>query len=160
MHLQRVRRQLNYPRFFFRVYRVNWEESVGEIEKQSFDDIASGNGSTPTGTRSTDSIQEEREQYLIVYAIILIVGTILYIGRSVSYFKMCLRISINMHDMLFRGISRVRMIFFNRNPSGRILNRFARDINNIDSLLPGVLYDSVDVSVVYRFFVVRISGDF
>lgn len=113
------------------------------------------NGSSSTA-RSDESIEEERSQYLIVYTIILIAGTILYVSRSVSFFRMCLRISINMHDMLFRGISRARMIFFNKNPSGRILNRFARDINNIDSLLPNILLDVFDVGYILHLFKVSL----
>lgn len=66
---------------------------------------------------------------------------------------MCLQISINLHDMIFRGISRAKMIFFNNNPSGRILNRFARDINNVDTLLPNILFDVCDVSTYLRFYI-------
>lgn len=60
---------------------------------------------------------------------------------------MCIRISMNLHDMMFRGISRAKMIFFNNNPSGRTLNRFARDIDSVDSLLPTIIVDVLDVSI-------------
>lgn len=89
---------------------------------------------------------EKREKFMMTYAIIMVVGTCVYLYRSFSFFRLCLRVSINMHDKLFRGITRARMIFFNNNPSGRILNRFARDISNVDSLLPVVLIDVIDVS--------------
>lgn len=55
--------------------------------------------------------------------------------------------------MIFRGISRAKMIFFNNNPSGRILNRFARDINNVDTLLPNVMFDVCDVSAFLNHFI-------
>lgn len=119
------------------------------MERQSFDDLMPVNGSSEAPATTIDAIQDERERYLMIYAVILLAAILLYIARSVSYFKMCLRTSINLHDMLFRAITRVRMLFFNRNPSGRILNRFARDINGIDSLLPNILHDSVDVSVMF-----------
>lgn len=51
--------------------------------------------------------------------------------------------------MMFRAISRAKMIFFNMNPSGRILNRFTRDISNVDTLLPIVLVDVIDVSMLF-----------
>lgn len=92
------------------------------------------------------AIAMKRERFMLTYAIIMVVGTCVYIYRSFSFFRLCLRVSINMHDNLFRGITRARMIFFNNNPSGRILNRFARDISNVDSLLPVVLIDVIDVS--------------
>lgn len=144
--------------FPFTLDRVNFEESVVEVERVIDDGISVPvNDSSTTVIRSRESIEDERQQYIIVYAIILLVGTIFFISRSVSFFKMCLRISINMHDMLFRGISRARMIFFNRNPSGRILNRFARDINSIDSLLPNILLDVVDVG--FSLFCVKNVSD-
>ncbi|XP_037050747.1 multidrug resistance-associated protein 4-like isoform X2 [Bradysia coprophila] len=86
-------------------------------------------------------VKVERERLLLIYTIIMVLGTICVVCRSFSSFRMCLRISINLHDMIFRGISRAKMAFFHNNPSGRILNRFARDINNIDSLLPSIMID-------------------
>lgn len=100
-----------------------------------------------SSTNDSESITHERQVYLIIYTCIMVVGAVCYLCRSFSFFRMCLRISINLHDMIFRGISRAKMIFFNNNPSGRILNRFARDINNVDSLLPNIMVDVLDVSV-------------
>lgn len=109
--------------------------------------------SAANDSNATETIDEEaaiiakREKFMLMYAIIMVAGTCVYIYRSFSFFRLCLRVSINMHDKLFRGITRARMIFFNNNPSGRILNRFSRDISNVDSLLPVVLIDVIDVSV-------------
>lgn len=103
-----------------------------------------------SSTNDSEAITHERQVYLIIYTCIMVVGAVCYLCRSFSFFRMCLRISINLHDMIFRGISRAKMIFFNNNPSGRILNRFARDINNVDSLLPNIMVDVLDVSVVLQ----------
>lgn len=108
-----------------------------------------------TETHSDDSsgtVKAEREQLLIVYTSIIVLGTICVVCRSFSSFRMCLRISINLHDMIFRGITRAKMIFFHNNPSGRILNRFARDINNIDSLLPSIMIDVLHVIYPNSFY--------
>lgn len=94
----------------------------------------------------------DREDFMIVYTSIIFVGTCIYVFRSFAFFRMCLRISINMHDSLFRGITGARMIFFNNNPSGRILNRFSKDIGNVDALLPAVMLDVIDVSPFYARF--------
>lgn len=105
------------------------------------------NATAPTILSATDEA-EKREWFMMTYAVIMAVGTIVYLYRSFAFFKLCLRVSINLHDKLFRGITRAKMLFYNTNPSGRILNRFARDINNVDSLLPMVLIDCIDVSII------------
>lgn len=140
------------PNKFFVISRVDWEESV--MKMNSSDSL---NGpiikkiDVPFAVNSSinnnsESVTHERETFLIIYTCIMVIGTVCFLCRSFSFFRMCLRISINLHDMIFRGISRAKMIFFNNNPSGRILNRFARDINNIDSLLPNIMVDVLDVS--------------
>ncbi len=121
-------------------YRINWEEKH-----------AKSNGtSTPLptteNTSNSNSIMEKREFYLIIYSGIVALGIITSLSRSFSFYRMCLRISINLHDMIFRGVTRATMLFFNNNPSGRIINRFARDIGNVDSILPKALYEVSDVS--------------
>lgn len=99
----------------------------------------------------SNSLRLNREYFLIIYTCIMGVGTVCYTIRSFAFFRMCLKISINLHDLIFRGISRAKMIFFNNNPSGRILNRFSGDINNIDSLLPSIMGDVLDVSQFFYY---------
>lgn len=53
---------------------------------------------------------------------------------------------MNLHDMLFRGVTRATMWFFNQNSTGRILNRFSKDIGTIDSNLPVVIVDCLQVN--------------
>lgn len=96
---------------------------------------------------ANDNIEQRRELYLIIYSCIIIYGIFAYLGRSFTFYRMCLRISINLHDMLFRGVTRAKMLFFNNNPSGRILNRFARDIYHIDSVLPENIFEVIEVSI-------------
>lgn len=100
-----------------------------------------------TSTDELATISQKRERFLIIYACIMLLGTFCYLSRSFSFYRMCFRISIILHDMIFRGVTRARMIFFNNNQSGRILNRFARDINSIDSMLPNMMVDVFDVSL-------------
>lgn len=131
------------------IFRVNWEESVAaSIE---IDSIVTSNLTTdsPFETRltsQTNSVNEKRASMITLYISMMIFGTVCYLFRSFSFFNVCLRISINLHDMIFRSITRAKMIFFNNNPSGRILNRFAKDINNVDSLLPNNMFEVFDVS--------------
>lgn len=57
--------------------------------------------------------------------------------------------------MLYEGVVRAKMLFFHKNSSGRILNRFSKDIGSIDNFLPVVLVDTLIVSLI--FFVVFVK---
>jgi len=86
-----------------------------------------------------------RQELVLFYAIILSATLIVYLMRTFGYFRMCLRISLHLHDRLFRGITRATMYFFNTNSSGRILNRFSKDIRTVDTDLPRTLLDCISV---------------
>lgn len=73
---------------------------------------------------------------VVVYAII-IGGLILSsMARTVAFFVMCMRASVNLHNRMFSCIIRAPIRFFDMNPIGRIQNRFAKDLGTIDDLLP------------------------
>ena len=42
---------------------------------------------------------------------------------------------------MYRGVTRATMYFFGTNPTGRILNRFAKDVGQVDEKLPSVAID-------------------
>lgn len=39
------------------------------------------------------------------------------------------------------------MSFFHSNPSGRVLNRFSKDMGSVDELLPQAMLDCVQVKI-------------
>lgn len=125
------------------MYRVNWEEKIATIHSAQVK-----NESVSIADQADDYTSEEltRHQYILMYSILMGVATYVYIHRTFAFFAMCLRASINLHDKIFRGITRATMFFFNNNPSGRILNRFSKDISSIDTILPPALIDCLAVS--------------
>lgn len=76
----------------------------------------------------------------------MVVAVIAYLIRTFGFLELCLRVSKNLHTQLVNGIIRANMYFFYCNPSGRILNRCTKDINNVDIGLPEVFLDIMDVS--------------
>lgn len=127
--------------YYFSSSRINWEE------KQLT--LTSENGSE---FLRSDYFTNGQKRLMIIYTCIIITGTFCYTIRSFAFFRMCLKISINLHDMIFRGVTRTKMRFFQNNPSGRILNRFARDINAVDSILPHTFHDVFEVSYQVFFY--------
>ena len=75
------------------------------------------------------------------YAIIilsLIFSTTMY---SMTFFAICMKASRNLHNAMFHKLIRAESRFFDTHPSGRILNRFSKDIGSIDEVLPMTLFE-------------------
>ncbi|XP_046392253.1 probable multidrug resistance-associated protein lethal(2)03659 [Ischnura elegans] len=68
--------------------------------------------------------------------------------RSFLYYITCMRCSSNLHDSMFKALVRAPMHFFDANPSGRILNRFSKDMGSIDEFLPKAILDSTQILMV------------
>ncbi|XP_055381149.1 probable multidrug resistance-associated protein lethal(2)03659 [Condylostylus longicornis] len=121
---------------------VIWEEEVAKngstVEKFTFDIVGEGFGKNGT---EADQVEKERINLVIIYSGLLCATLILFITRTFGFFFMCLRISLKLHDKLFMGVTRATMYFFNMNPSGRILNRFSKDMSAVDTTLPMSLID-------------------
>ncbi|XP_043465525.1 ATP-binding cassette sub-family C member 4-like [Leptopilina heterotoma] len=89
-------------------------------------------------------------QKVYIYVYIGIVSSIFVIGftRSYAFYRLCMRASQRLHDMVFSALIRTGMRFFDTNPSGRILNRFSKDLGGIDELLPKSLLDAGQVTML------------
>lgn len=59
-----------------------------------------------------------------------------------------MRSSKVLHDRMFASILHAPMRFFDLNPSGRILNRFSKDMGAIDEVLPRMMMDAIQILLV------------
>ena len=50
-----------------------------------------------------------------------------------------LRAAKRLHDTMLHSILRAPMVFFHTNPTGRIINRFAKDLGDIDRNVAGLM---------------------
>ncbi|XP_017087305.2 probable multidrug resistance-associated protein lethal(2)03659 [Drosophila bipectinata] len=112
------------------------------------------------GYNSLDEYEATRTRMVIYYSVLLLFTLALFLLRTFGFFFMCLRISLKLHDQLYHGIIRAWMYFFNANPSGRVLNRFSSDIQNVDVTLPQAMMDSLQflVDVVAVLVIVAIAN--
>jgi ATP-binding cassette subfamily C (CFTR/MRP) protein 4 len=102
------------------------------------------------GTNKSATIMDESkilpvEQYVYIYTLIVVAVFVLGITRSFAFYKVCMRCSQRLHDLVFEALIRASMRFFDTNPSGRILNRFSKDMGAIDELLPKAILDSAQI---------------
>ncbi len=56
-----------------------------------------------------------------------------------------MKASTHLHNLMYQGVTRATMYFFNTNPSGRILNRFSKDMGQVDEILPSVMIDVIQI---------------
>ncbi|XP_076254946.1 putative multidrug resistance-associated protein lethal(2)03659 isoform X2 [Rhynchophorus ferrugineus] len=81
--------------------------------------------------------------YISFYSAIIVIVIIFSLGRSMLFFNFCIQASRKLHNGMFDKIVYAKMRFFNTNPSGRILNRFSKDMNQVDEILPITMIDTI-----------------
>ncbi|XP_053600748.1 uncharacterized protein LOC128669719 [Plodia interpunctella] len=77
--------------------------------------------------------------------------------RIVTFVSATIRASQNLHNSVFKNIINAVMRFFDTNPSGRILNRFSKDLGAVDELLPRSLLETLQ-SYLYMISVLTLNA--
>eukprot|EP00903_Cladosiphon_okamuranus_P012646 g11831.t1 len=74
--------------------------------------------------------------YQYVYAGLCVGLVSMYLVRALLFATQAVKSSRHLHDVLTRGVMRAPVSFFDTTPIGRVLNRFTKDMDSIDLLLP------------------------
>lgn len=127
-----------------------WLKEWVNIEEANSAAISVQKNITAYGGNATDVIFNElssnhlhltREQCLYMYGALIAVCILFTWNKLVVFYNTCISASVALHDHMFRGVTSAPMWFFHHNPSGRILNRFSKDMGQVDTLLPVALVD-------------------
>ncbi|CAK1600132.1 unnamed protein product [Parnassius mnemosyne] len=86
-----------------------------------------------------------RNHYVVIFGILTVATVAVALFRAFLFFSLCMKSSIKLHDQMFDCISQSPMSFFHANPSGRILNRFSKDMGSVDELLPQAMLDCFQI---------------
>lgn len=79
----------------------------------------------------------EAIRFILIYAILGLTTSLLTLARGVLFWAFLgLRGGKIIHEKMARRLMKVPMLFFERTPVGRIMNRFSNDVNKIDDALP------------------------
>ncbi|KZC06945.1 Multidrug resistance-associated protein 4 [Dufourea novaeangliae] len=98
-----------------------------------------------------------RELCIYLFSALTVFTIVITLTRSFTFFIACMKASIRLHDRMFQCISRATMRFFNTNTSGRVLNRFSKDMGAIDEMLPTALIDCIQIGLSLLGIIVVVS---
>ncbi|XP_071353064.1 ATP-binding cassette sub-family C member 5 isoform X3 [Trachinotus anak] len=100
----------------------------------------SGNTTVTQGNDSAVSFSMKdnpmMQHYAAIYASSMGVMLLFKLIRGIAFVKGTLRASSKLHNQLFHKILRCPMKFFDTMPTGQILNRFSKDMDEVDTRLP------------------------
>ncbi|KAG2688836.1 hypothetical protein I3760_09G112600 [Carya illinoinensis] len=83
-------------------------------------------------TNQSTSESYKPGNYILIYALLSFGQVAVTLGNSFWLIISSLRAAKRLHDSMLNSVLRAPMIFFHTNPTGRIINRFAKDLGDID----------------------------
>ncbi|KAJ3191281.1 Multidrug resistance-associated protein 4 [Irineochytrium annulatum] len=93
---------------------------------------------------STKSPSDQRWIENVWIFLILGVGTLaISVGRAIMFFQLCLKSTEMIFRKMLSSTFRSPIGFFQSNPHGRLMNRFSKDLNLSDEMLPLTFFDFV-----------------
>ena len=86
-----------------------------------------------------NDVARVRNFYLAIYGLLGTLGaTLMSLVTSITAIG-GLNASKTLHDKMLHSVLKAPLFFFDTNPKGRIINRFAKDIDMVDSNIPRIL---------------------
>ncbi|KAJ3055696.1 Multidrug resistance-associated protein 4 [Rhizophlyctis rosea] len=91
---------------------------------------------------SSRSPAEQMEtKYPLAFGLLVLTTVFLSLSRAIGFFLVCWIASRTIFTKMVSAIFASPMDFFQRTPHGRLMNRFSKDMNNVDELLPQTFFD-------------------
>ncbi|RZC40224.1 multidrug resistance-associated protein, partial [Asbolus verrucosus] len=116
-------------------YVTYWANTQQDFEEKVLNNLTKDNETFP------------RDDMLYTYSEIILAVVIFGVAHGLYFMFFFAVASTTLHRISFSRILKATMHFYNRNPSGRILNRFSKDLGNIDEYIPEIMYDVIAVAL-------------
>ncbi|XP_037602742.1 multidrug resistance-associated protein 9-like [Sebastes umbrosus] len=124
--------------------------------------LGQGDGSSNNTTSNHGDISQNPRLhfYQMIYGVMLLVMVLLAIIKCFSYTWVTLNASCKLHDTMFKKIFYSPMSFFDTTSTGCILNRFSKDQEEVDTVLPLHIDPFLQFSLMVTFTIIIISAVF
>ncbi|KAM3877094.1 ATP-binding cassette sub-family C member 12 [Diretmus argenteus] len=119
-----------------------------------------GNGSASAADPGEISLNPDRHFYQMIYGLTVVALIILGTIKGFAFTKVTLHASSTLHNTMFKKIVPSPMSFFDTTPTGRILNRFSKDQDEVDAVLPLNMDNFLLYSVLAAVTIIIISAIF
>ncbi|XP_077994403.1 ATP-binding cassette sub-family C member 5-like [Glandiceps talaboti] len=116
------------------------------------------NGTNITEAVITVNLLEDIDEssFMRAYVIILVATLVLILLKCFIFVKLMQKVASNFHNKMFVEIFKCPMSFFDTTPSGRILHRFSKDQNEVDTLVPGCIGTFLSFGFIILFAIISI----
>ncbi|KAI6657774.1 Multidrug resistance-associated protein 4-like [Oopsacas minuta] len=114
-----------------------WMQSIAKCSQLSDNSILSNM------TSDTCSWYFDFRNYssLLLLSLFTIAGSVFMFLQGFNFYYLVLQAGRRLHNKMLNSVMHTNVYFFDTNPSGRILNRFSKDIGFMDEQLPIIFYD-------------------
>ncbi|XP_031135572.1 cystic fibrosis transmembrane conductance regulator [Sander lucioperca] len=131
---------------FFLTEKI-WKDSTTPPAPNSIDE-EHHNASSPAVRRGI--IVTPTSAYYIIYIYVATSESVLALGffRGLPLVHTLLTVSKRLHEQMLSAVLRAPMAVLNTMKTGRIMNRFTKDMATIDDMLPLVLFDLIQLTVI------------
>lgn len=124
-----------------------WSEEANPLTPD-YVDMQHPNSSAPSAHRAV--IVTPTSAYYIIYIYVATSESVLALGffRGLPLVHTLLTVSKRLHEQMLSSVLRAPMAVLNTMKTGRIMNRFTKDMATIDDMLPLVLFDLIQLTLI------------
>lgn len=88
--------------------------------------------------------QQQKSSNLVIYACLSAGSLLVAVVRVFLFYLASLKSSERIHNKMVTATLHAQVSFFDTNPTGRILNRFSKDVGSMDEQLPAAFVVSIE----------------
>ncbi|XP_029302444.1 multidrug resistance-associated protein 4-like isoform X2 [Cottoperca gobio] len=126
---------------------AHWADEQGKLNDVVQNVTAEQNGQNVTAEQNGRNVTAELDTtfYLGIYGGLTAATVIFGFIRNMALFNVLVKSAQSLHNRMFNAILGTPVRFFDVNPIGRVLNRFSKDIGQLDSNMPWTFVDFIQV---------------